>query len=77
MRQGGASEDLLHRLRTHEAVKRRRRWGASDESLKRYGKETRLLTELAKLPVDILSKALVANESIDQLLMGTATLPLP
>ena len=76
LRHGGASEDLLHRLRTPEAVKRRGRW-ASDESLKRYGKETRLLVELSKLPADILSKARVANESIDQLLMGTATLPLP
>ena len=76
LRHGGASEDLLHRLRTPEAVKRRGRW-ASDESLKRYGKETRLLTELGKLPANILSKARVANESIDQLLRGTATLRLP
>ena len=76
LRHGGASEDLLHRLRTPEAVKRRGRW-ASDESLKRYGKETRLLSELAKLPADVLSKARVANESIAELLLGNKTLPLP
>ena len=76
LRHGGASEDLLHRLWTPEAVKRRGR-RASDESLKRYGKETRLRTELAKLPADVLSKARVANESIAEVLLGTATLPLP
>jgi hypothetical protein len=76
LRHGGASEDLLHRLRTPEAVKRRGRW-ASDESLRRYGKETRLLSELAKLPADVLSKARAANACIAELLLGTKTLELP
>jgi hypothetical protein len=76
LRHGGASEDLLHRLRTPEAVKLRGRW-ASDESLRRYGKETRLLSELAKLPADVLCKARVANECIADLLLGTKTIELP
>lgn len=49
MRHGGASEDLLLRKRSGLEVKRRGRW-RSDDSLKRYGKETRLLAELSKIP---------------------------
>ena len=49
-RHGGASEDLLSGARSVEAVKRRGRW-KSDSSLRRYGKEARLLSELGKVPL--------------------------
>ena len=49
LRHGGASEDLLQRRRSHLEVKRRGGW-RTDASLKRYGKESKLLSELRKVP---------------------------
>jgi hypothetical protein len=48
LRHGGASHDLLSRRRTPEQVQRRGRW-RSEKSLRRYGKETRLLLEMGKV----------------------------
>ncbi len=48
-RHGGASHDLLTGSRSLQEVKRRGRW-ASDESLKRYGKETKLIEVMARVP---------------------------
>ena len=53
LRHGGASEDLLTKARTVLDVKTRGRW-SSDSSLKRYGKQTRLLSELQKVPQEVL-----------------------
>ena len=49
LRHGGASDDLPTRRREHLAVKRRGGW-ATNASLKRYGKETRLLKEIGRIP---------------------------
>ena len=49
LRHGGATHDVLSRRRTMLEVKQRGRWSA-DSSLKRYVKEARLQTELAKVP---------------------------
>lgn len=50
LRHGGASHDLLARVRPALDVQKRGRWSTMD-SLKRYSKETRVLTELGKCPV--------------------------
>ena len=73
-RHGGASEDLLSHIRTALAVKRRGRW-SDDRSLKRYGKETRLLTELNKVPEDVLRFGREVSESIVDLFLGRAAFP--
>ena len=54
LRHGGASEDLSSGARTREEVKARGRW-KTEASLARYGKSTRLLTELRKVPPATLS----------------------
>jgi len=62
LRHGGASDDLITSTRTQEEVKVRGRW-ATITSLKRYGKTTRLLLEMAKVPEDVfeLGRAVEAN----------------
>ena len=62
LRHGGASDDLVTAARTQEEVKVRGRW-ATITSLKRYGKTTRLLLEMAKVPEDVfeLGRAVEAN----------------
>ena len=49
LRHGGASEDLLSSHRTLEMIKKRGGW-RSDQSMARYGKETRLMAEIRKNP---------------------------
>ena len=49
LRHGGASKDLLERLRPMKEVKRRGRW-AGDSSLRRYGKETMLIDVASRIP---------------------------
>ena len=49
LRHGGASHDLLCNQRVLAEVKRRGRW-ASDTSLRRYSKETRLLEVMSRIP---------------------------
>ncbi|CAK0842032.1 unnamed protein product, partial [Prorocentrum cordatum] len=62
LRHGGASDDLATAVRTQEEVKVRGRW-ATITSLKRYGKTTRLLLEMATVPEDVfeLGRAVEAN----------------
>ncbi len=49
LRHGGASQDLLSRCRSLEEVKKRGGW-RSDASLRRYGKDAKLTSELNKIP---------------------------
>ena len=73
-RHGGASEALLSHIRT--ALARRRRGRMSDDrGLKRYGKGTRLLTELNKVPVDVRRFGREISESLVDLFLGRAALP--
>jgi hypothetical protein len=69
LRHGGASEDLLAKRRTLMEVKRRGRW-VHDASLRRYGKETRLLSELSKIPVGTLAYGKLAMERLPDILLG-------
>ncbi len=48
LRHGGASHDMLNRIRPLEEIKKRGRW-RSDASLRRYTKGTRVLSELKKV----------------------------
>ena len=71
MRHGGASHDLLTSARTVDAVKRRGRW-RSDSSLRRYGKETRILSELNKVAPQVVELgSLVAAELSSLLTKGS------
>ena len=69
MRHGGASHDLLTKSRSVEAVKRRGRW-RSDSSLKRYGKETRILSELNKVAPQVIELGEAVAKDIVSLLMN-------
>ena len=76
MRHGGASEDLLLRRRSALEVKRRGRW-RSDDSLKRYGKETRLLAELSKIPKMTMRIGEQASLALDAVLHQKLDLHIP
>ena len=74
LRHGGASEDLLSKRRSVQDVKRRGRW-VSDSSLKRYGKESRLLKELQKVHPNILDFGRFVMEHFVQVMLGTVQVP--
>ena len=69
LRHGGASEDILSRQRLLADVKRRGRW-VSDSSLKRYGKETRLLSELLKVHPNVLAFGREVMRHFEALMLG-------
>ncbi len=73
-RHGGASEDLTTHRRTPLGVKRRGRW-ATDSSLRRYGKETRLLAELAKVHPEVLRYGREIDANLVPILHGRVPLP--
>lgn len=72
MRHGGASADLTTKARTVEAVKRRGRW-RSDASLRRYAKESRVLSQLAKVDSSVLRLGESVEEKLEDLLLGVWT----
>ena len=74
LRHGGASEDILSRRRLLVDVKRRGRW-VSDSSLKRYGKETRLLSELLKIHPNVLAFGREVMQHFEALMLGCRRLP--
>jgi hypothetical protein len=76
MRRGGASRDLLTNLRDRASVKARGRW-ESDASLKRYGKATRVLKELKKVPPEVLEYALVIEQTLTHCVMCPQNTPRP
>ena len=76
LRHGGASEDILSQRRALADVKRRGRW-VSDSSLKRYGKETRLLSELLKIHPNVLSFGREVMLHFEALMLGSRMLPSP
>ncbi|CAK0826240.1 unnamed protein product, partial [Prorocentrum cordatum] len=75
LRHGGASEDLLSGARTAEQVMRRGRW-ATMASLRRYGKETRLLREAAKVDPDVLLFGELVEQYFLDVFRGGPSLPL-
>ena len=54
MRHGGVSHDLMVKARTMDEAHRRGRW-RTQTSLRRYGKETRVLSELRKVSAHVLA----------------------
>ena len=74
LRHGGASEDIRANRRSLLAVKRRGRW-SDDRSLKRYGKETLLLSELQKVDPAVLAFGRLVQDNLSHLLLQS--LPLP
>ena len=75
LRHGGASDDLLTCRREHLAVKRRGGW-TTDASLKRYGKETRLLKEIGRIPPSVLAFGSLVSSHLPEVLRRTFPLPL-
>jgi len=69
LRHGGASDDLLTKARPALDVKMRGHW-KSDSSLKRYGKETRILTELNKAAPSVLQYGRSILADLPQLLLN-------
>ena len=67
-RHGGASEDLRRKERSWQAVKARGRW-RSEASVRRYGKEAKLLTELKKVPQERLEMGELAERNLKQSFM--------
>ena len=67
MRHGGASDDLISKRRDVKSVMRRGRW-RSESSLRLYGKETRILDELNKLPRPILDFGVQVSTHLTPLL---------
>ena len=76
LRHGGASHDLVTRFRDAASVKQRGGWRC-DESLKRYGKEGRALTELSKLPKPVLAFAKEAEGRLEDLFHFRARMAPP
>ena len=73
MRHGGASDDLLCRRHSVQEVMRRGRW-RTDVSLRRYGKETRILDEVNKLPRAVLEFGAKVSANLESLLLGQVKL---
>eukprot|EP00973_Karenia_brevis_P029559 4077560-Karenia_brevis.AAC.1 len=76
LRHGGASEDLLRKRRNLAEVRRRGRW-QTDTSLRRYSKETRLLSELSKIPSAILDYGRLIDMSIERIFAHGENVPPP
>ena len=76
LRHGGASEDILTKARELEAVKRRGHW-KSDSSLKRYGKETRLLAEIQKVSPTVIAYGRLIGSMLPDLFLGRSGAPAP
>ena len=76
LRHGGASEDLLRRLRPPLEVKRRGGWKA-DSSLKRYGKETRLLSEVNKIPFAVVQYGRHIADNLKECFLQPSRVPAP
>ena len=75
-RHGGATHDVLSRRRSLLEVKQHGRW-ASDNSLKRYVKEARLQTEVAKVPEPIRLYGLHFLQLLPDLLTQARKVPKP
>ena len=77
LRHGGASHDLLSRRHTLLDVKHKGR-SATDGSLKRYAKATRLQKEMDKLPWETLALGNSVEDHFAELMASKARgLPLP
>ena len=69
LRHGGASDDLLTKRRTLAEVRERGRW-RTDASVRRYGKTTRLQSEIHKVPPATWQLGQQAEAHFAQALLG-------
>jgi hypothetical protein len=76
LRHGGVSHDLMSRARTVEAAKKRGRW-KTDASLRRYAKESRVLSELAKASPDVIAYGAAIEKHLYSIFMTPCRLPAP
>ena len=67
LRHGGASNDLLDRRRTTEEFKKRCRW-RTDQSLRRYGKETKALAQIHLMPPAVAEYGQKVSENLEAVL---------
>ena len=74
LRHGGATHDVITRRRSLLEVKQRGRWSA-DASLKRYVKQARLQTELARIPQNIREYGMGIITALPTLLGKASTRP--
>ena len=64
LRHGGASDDLLNRRRSIEEVKKRGQW-RTDSSLRRYGKETKALSQIHLMPPPVMEFGQKVAENLE------------
>ena len=76
LRHGGVSHDILHRLRTPLEAKLRMRV-ASDSTLKRYAKQTRVVSELGRAPPLVVAFGNRVSALLAAVFAGTASVPSP
>jgi len=76
LRHGGASEDLLRRLRSPTEVMNRGRW-RSNSSLKRYGKEAKLGAQLRLVPPQVIKLGESLEPVVGQMFAGTVRPNIP
>ena len=76
LRHGGASDDILTKRRTLLEVKRRGQW-RTDQSLRRYGKETKVLSELQKVPSSVVKFGRHISDHLSEVFLGEKSLPPP
>ena len=76
LRHGGASDDLLHNRRDLLGIKRRGQWVA-DSSLRRYAKESRLQSEVAKLHPEVLAYGARIESLLPWLFARRLAVPAP
>ena len=76
LRHGGASDDLMTRRRAALDVQKRGRWSCLS-SLKRYGKETRILTEIEKCPTAVITYGSGIIDRLAESVSFPALVPAP
>ena len=66
----------MRKVRDLPAAKRRGRWLA-DSSLRRYGKETRILAELHKVPEEVIAYGKLVESQLLHIMLGRVPSPAP
>lgn len=74
LRHGGASDDMITKRRSIPEIKQRGGW-SSDSSLKRYVKETRILSELNKVAPQVLHFADFGSSHLEQVFQSPEIFP--
>ena len=70
LKHGGVSHDLVTKVRSEDQAKRRGRW-RTDTPRRRYAEETRLLSELSKIPALVIEYGAFVMANILPILYGS------